>query len=166
MKTLMVRILTAFGVVALCVSGAAAQESLTEAKRADIVQLMQVTGSAQLGLQFGDALVTAFTDSVKRVRPDIPPRMVEIIRDEVNKLLQQQVAVLIEQVVPIYHQQFTHDEIKGLLQFYGTPLGRKVIQAMPMILQQSMAVGQVWGKSLAPTIEDRLRIRFAEEGIK
>jgi len=166
MKTLMVRILTAVGVVALCVSSAAAQEPLTEAKRADILQLMQMTGSGQLGLQFGDAMVTAFTENMKKVRPDIPPRMIEIVRDEVSKLLQQQIGVLIEQVVPIYHQQFTHEEIKGLLQFYGTPVGRKVIQAMPTILQQSMAAGQAWGRSLAPTIEARLRTRFAEEGLK
>ena len=166
MNTLIMRLLITSGVVALCVSGAAAQESLTDAKRADIMQLMQVTGSAQLGLQFGDAMVKALTDNIKSARPDIPSRMVEIVRDEVIKLLQQQVGVLLDQVVPVYAQQFTHQEIKELLQFYGTPLGRKVIQVMPTILQQSMAAGQVWGQSLAPTIEERLRIRFAEEGIK
>src|SRR5215831_6413134 len=114
MKTVMVRILAVLGVVAVCVSGAAAQEPLTEAKRADIMQLMQVTGSAQLGLQFGDALMKAYTDSLKITRPDIPQRAVGIVREEVNKLIQQQVGALMEQIVPIYHQHFTHEEIKGM----------------------------------------------------
>lgn len=162
----MLRVLAALGLVALCVSGATAQEPLTEAKRADILQLMQVTGSAQLAVQFTDAIVKALTDNIKAVRPDIPPRAMDIVREEVTKLLQEQVGVLAEKVVPIYHQQFTHDEIKGMLEFYGTPLGRKMIHAMPTVLQQAMAEGQVWGKSLAPTIDDRLRIRFAAEGIK
>ena len=36
-----------------------------------------------------------------------------------------------EQLVGIYDQHFTPEEIKGLLEFYGSPLGQKVAAEMP-----------------------------------
>src|SRR5712664_4778246 len=36
-----------------------------------------------------------------------------------------------EQLVGIYDKHFTEDEIKGLLQFYGSPLGQKLLRRCP-----------------------------------
>ena len=60
---------------------------------------------------------------------------------------------------------FTHDDIKGLLSFYQTELGKKTIKVLPQIVQHSWKAGQLWGQSLAPLIQERLKKRFKEEGI-
>ena len=39
----------------------------------------------------------------------------------------------------IYDKHFTDDEIKGLLQFYGSPLGQKVAGEMPKINRETQA---------------------------
>jgi len=44
-----------------------------------------------------------------------------------------------EQLVGIYDKHFTEDEIKGLLQFYGSPLGQKVAAEMPKINREAQA---------------------------
>ena len=44
-----------------------------------------------------------------------------------------------EQLVGIYDKHFTDDEIKGLLQFYGSPLGQKVAAEMPKINREIQA---------------------------
>jgi hypothetical protein len=44
-----------------------------------------------------------------------------------------------EQLVAIYDKHFTDDEIKGLLQFYGSPLGQKVATEMPKIGRETQA---------------------------
>jgi len=44
------------------------------------------------------------------------------------------------QLVGIYDKHFTEDEIKGLLQFYGSPLGQKVAAEMPKITRELQAV--------------------------
>jgi hypothetical protein len=44
-----------------------------------------------------------------------------------------------EQLVGIYDKHFTDDEIKGLLQFYGSPLGQKVAGEMPKISKETQA---------------------------
>jgi hypothetical protein len=43
------------------------------------------------------------------------------------------------QLVGIYDKHFTEDEIKGLLQFYGSPLGQKVAAEMPKIGRETQA---------------------------
>lgn len=44
-----------------------------------------------------------------------------------------------EQLVGIYDKHFTDDEIKGLLQFYGSPLGQRVAAEMPKINREIQA---------------------------
>ena len=44
-----------------------------------------------------------------------------------------------QQLVEIYDKHFTEDEIKGLLQFYGSPLGQKVAAEMPKIGRETQA---------------------------
>lgn len=41
-----------------------------------------------------------------------------------------------EQLVAIYDKHYTDDEIKGLLQFYGSPLGQKVASEAPRISRE------------------------------
>ena len=41
-----------------------------------------------------------------------------------------------DQLVALYDQHYTDDEIKGLLQFYGSPLGQKVAAESPKIFRE------------------------------
>jgi hypothetical protein len=69
-------------------------------------------------------------------------------------------------VVPIYAKYFDHREIKELLKFYQTDLGKKTIKVWPLILQESMLLAQDWWKSLAPVIKEKVNERFKKEGIE
>src|SRR5262249_36838734 len=46
------------------------------------------------------------------------------------------VDALTEQLVVIYDKHYTEEEIKGLLQFYGSPLGQKTAAEMPRISKE------------------------------
>jgi len=54
-----------------------------------------------------------------------------------------------EELVGIYDRHFTSDEIKGLLQFYGSPLGQKVATEMPRIARETQAVVRAAGGKAA-----------------
>jgi hypothetical protein len=45
-----------------------------------------------------------------------------------------------QQIVGIYGKHYTDDEIKGLLQFFSSPLGRKFAAESPRIEKEIMAV--------------------------
>jgi len=44
--------------------------------------------------------------------------------------------VVTAQLVQVYDKHFSEDEIKGLLEFYGSPLGQKVASEMPQITRE------------------------------
>ncbi|MFA5059573.1 MAG: DUF2059 domain-containing protein [Candidatus Omnitrophota bacterium] len=46
---------------------------------------------------------------------------------------------IIERLVPVYDKYFTEDELKGLIAFYQSPLGKKLLRTTPMIMQDGMA---------------------------
>ena len=66
---------------------------------------------------------------------------------------------------PIYHNHFTHQELKELIAFYKTPLGQKVLKELPLLTQEGMEAGSRWGTSLGPAIQERLLDRFRKEGL-
>ncbi len=65
-------------------------------------------------------------------------------------------STLIELVIPIYDKYYTHEDIKGLLEFYTTPLGQKLIKVQPALTADSMAVGRQWGRMMGEKIGQRL----------
>jgi hypothetical protein len=55
--------------------------------------------------------------------------------------------------IGIYDKHFTHEEIKELLKFYESPLGKKTIKELPAITQEVLREGEEWGKRIAARIE-------------
>jgi hypothetical protein len=72
---------------------------------------------------------------------------------------------LMEKLVPVYARHFTHAEIRELIAFYGTPIGKKTVSTLPKVVSESMLVGQQWGASLAPEIERRIHEALTRENL-
>jgi hypothetical protein len=53
------------------------------------------------------------------------------------------------QLVSVYDKHFTDDEIKSLLQFYGSPLGQKVAAEMPKISREIQVQSRTAGAKAA-----------------
>jgi uncharacterized protein len=63
----------------------------------------------------------------------------------------------VDLIVPVYDRNLTHDDIKELIRFYETPTGRKFVSVLPKITQESMAVGEKWGRDLAMRVMTKLQ---------
>lgn len=55
--------------------------------------------------------------------------------------------------VGLYTDAFTEQELRQLIQFYGTPLGQKVVEKMPVLMEQSMQLGQKKMMKIMPEIQ-------------
>ena len=143
----------------------ALSEDLTAEKQADIQKLLDMTGAMAIGQQFAEAMIAQMTRALKANRPDLPQKLIDAMRDEVNGVIRDSLPAYTALVHPIYHRYFTHEDIKGMIQFYSTELGQKTIRALPLLMRDGMAAGQQWGQSLQPEIERRVRSRFKAEGV-
>lgn len=69
------------------------------------------------------------------------------------------------QLVGIYDKHFTDDEVKGLLQFYGSPLGRKLAAETPKIQAEVEAANQKVSTRVAADVLRDLPSEYAGIGI-
>lgn len=72
------------------------------------------------------------------------------MRDDINA------GEIIELVIPVYAKYLTHEEIKELIVFYESPVGRKLAVVQPRIFQESFILGQEWGQAIGEKIQQRL----------
>ena len=64
----------------------------------------------------------------------------------------------------IYDQHFTDEEIKGLLEFYGSPLGQKVAAEMPKIARETQQVTRTASGQAALLAWQDLRAAYPSAG--
>jgi hypothetical protein len=71
---------------------------------------------------------------------------------------------LTEQLVAIYDRHYTDDEIKTLLQFYGSPLGQRVAAENPKIAREIQAASRTTGAKAAKNALQALKAENPEIG--
>lgn len=53
-----------------------------------------------------------------------------------------------DKMAKIYMETYTKDEVKAMIAFYETPVGKKMTEKAAEIFQKGQFAGQDWGKSL------------------
>jgi hypothetical protein len=120
-----------------------------EARAAAARRLIEATGAGQLGIQAMDTMMS----SMKKAHPTVPEAFWTEFRAEIRA------EDLVDLVVPIYVKYLTLDDMQQLATFYESPLGKKLRQVQPAIVQDSMSAGQQWGRDLALRVIQRLKDR-------
>ena len=69
-----------------------------------------------------------------------------------------------DQLVGIYDKHFTEDEIKDLLEFYGSPLGQKVAAEMPKITREVQLATRTAGNQAARLAWQQFRTEYPNAG--
>ncbi len=150
----------------LALSTPALAAEVSPAKAQQIQQLMKLTGAQNLGQQFGKIMTQQIYQVLRSAKPETPERAFLIIEEETNAMMDQESPALLASLVPIYDQHFSEAELKKLVAFYQTDLGKKTIAVMPMVMKESVAAGQAWGQAMSPKLMARLVERFKKEKIE
>jgi hypothetical protein len=129
-------------------TAASAQIKIDPAKEADIRRLLDLTKFALLATQ----IMEGMEGSIKPLMmSSFPPgeyreRLIDLFFAKFHSKISAD--QLLGLAVPIYEQYYTHDEIKGLIQFYETPLGQKLTSVQAQISGELQAAGRKWGEGL------------------
>ncbi len=122
-------------------------QTTSSSKSEKIHQLLELTGSGKLGVQVAKNMISTFRSSYSNVEQEF--------WDEFEKEIKAE--DLVNLIIPIYDKHFTEEEIDQLIDFYNTPIGKKSIEVLPMITQESLIAGQKWGQQLGEKVVQRLR---------
>lgn len=132
--------------------GAGVDTPSEEEARANVRKLLFLMGSDKLAMQVMEQMIGQF----KTLLPDIPASFWGEFMKEVDP------KELIEIQVPVYLKNLSPADVQELIRFYESPVGQRYSAVMPVITQESMAVGQKWGALMG----ERIMKRLQEKGYK
>jgi hypothetical protein len=128
-------------------------------KAADIRHLLDLIHAAALATQMMAGAETSVRPlMVSSFRPGAyRDQLIALFFAKLHSKLKGEVAVNL--LVPIYDKHWTDEDVKGLILFYETPLGQKMITVLPQVMAESQEAGRKWGESLG---HDSIMEVFAE----
>jgi hypothetical protein len=131
-------------------------------KDARIRELMDVTGAKNMGQQLIEAGMEQFRSSVLDSQPD-NPRAKQFVDAFVVRFQKHFDAdSLNERVIPIYDKYLTAEDLQGLLDYYRSPLGQRMLKVLPEVTRESQEAGFALGKKAAQETMDELKTDFPE----
>ncbi len=122
---------------------------LVEASEAEKVahELLEVSGVSKMGVQITAQLIK----HQRKNMPDIPEQFWTDVAGTLKS------DGLDKKMVAVYLKHFNIEEMKTIVAFYKTTVGKKYLQKLPEITQESMAVGRVWNRELGAQIAEKLK---------
>lgn len=111
----------------------------------DLEKFLSINGSTETYNIVYEQILT----QLKMSKPGVPDSVwsnlkTEVFDNEVNELT--------KKMVPLYKKHFTHEDVKELINFYESPIGKKLVTKTPLLTQESMQFSQQWGMNLIGNI--------------
>ena len=79
-----------------------------------------------------------------------------------EEFLKTSVNDLVEMLAPVYVKYLNQDELQQLIEFYDSPVGKKLAKSTPLITQESMQIGQEWGKKIGEDLVEKMKKKDIE----
>jgi len=118
------------------------------AKEADIRRLLDIGGTRAIAMQTLDEMTTSIKPLLTNSLPpgEYRQKLIDLFFTKFKAKADAQ--HIVDLAVPIYDKHFSREEINGLIQFYQTPLGKKTLTELPLLLTELRDAGQKWGQAL------------------
>ncbi|WP_348823843.1 DUF2059 domain-containing protein [Flavobacterium aestuarii] len=101
--------------------------------KADVLKLISISGA--------DA-------QIKSVKPQILSMIPESKKETFSKEFDATIPSLLDKMANVYMEIYTPDDIKAMIVFYETPVGKKMNEKAGELSQKSMQAAQEWSQQL------------------
>ena len=131
-----------------------APQKVDPAKEKAIRHLMEVTGTSKLGDNMTEAVSFQVKNAMSRRLP--ADRLDKFMADFNQKLSAKgPSSEVVDAQIPIYAQHFSMEDLQSMIQFYESPVGQRMVKALPAVLQESQRTGaQIERTAALQTLKD------------
>lgn len=134
--------------------GAGRARQPSAAQRAEEVKrLIEATGVVERELQSMEPLLARMREQ----SPQIPEKVWKEVQTEFRNSFTRE--TIVEMYTPVYQRHFSPDEIRRLLAFYNSPLGKKLVAEMPLMETEIFIDGIRRGMNIGEKIRQLLKAR-------
>jgi len=130
--------------LAFALSGVAQQSAAdAAASKEDVQRYLDVMHSREMMTKMMDAMSKPmhqmmheqYLKDKDKLPPDFEERMNKVMDDYMKNL---PIEEMLQAMIPAYQKHFTKGDLDGLVAFYSSPTGQKVIQELPAITAEAM----------------------------
>ncbi|GAB4575472.1 MAG: hypothetical protein Tsb008_16250 [Rhodothalassiaceae bacterium] len=144
---------------------ASAQTDEDAEKEAAVAALVNATEAGAMA----DELVGLFIEDILPELLEANPGKEEALRamldSGVRAAMEEMKPDVIALTTSVWSRHFTLEEIRGLTDFYRTPLGRKLLEKQPIIARESMEGGMFISQRAARLAMQRVKAAMTEAGL-
>lgn len=138
----------------------------SQTKEEDIITLMELTSTSVVVENITDMLVAQTVSMEKKKNPNLPLKAENIISETVRNILSEHVDELFDSTAPLYSKYYTHQEIKDLIVFFNTPIGKKYSTNSSLMMRENAQVTQNWVNKYAPITKHAIKAELKKHGFK
>ena len=74
-----------------------------------------------------------------------------------NEFLKTSIDDIVTMLSPVYQKYLTQNDLEKIINFYQTPVGKKYAENTPLLMRESMQVGQQWGMKIGQDFQKKLK---------
>jgi uncharacterized protein len=86
------------------------------------------------------------------------------IADKMRKELEPRFSELADEISKLYATHFTEQELKDIVAFYKSPVGKKMLVQQPIVIDASMSFAQTWSIKLSEEVTAKMREELKKKG--
>jgi hypothetical protein len=120
--------------------------------KATLKKMLEVAGTQE---SFKMAIKQMF-GMLKSQKTDVPDSIWVSFEKEFSNTSMDE---LVDMLAPVYQNHMTEADLKKIIEFYQTPVGKKYAEKTPLIMQESMQVGQQWGMKMGQAFQEKLKAK-------
>jgi len=144
-------------VMVFVISTSAPAFATPEQKRAEIQEILKLTGSFAIVDQIMRVTSDQMFEAMGKQSGQTPPAGLKVaIQDAGSKVLRRHFGTFLASLVAVYDKAYTDEEISAILAFYKSPAGIKSLKLMPQMLQASQILAQRWVTSFQSELQSEI----------
>ena len=129
-----------------CTGFAQDQKQVDPQKEALIKEILETTGSLNLGRQ----MMARMVEVEKVGKTEEQKRKIDFFAARMDP------AEMVDVIVGIYDRHFSSEELRDILRFYKSETGTRMLKKMPLLLQESMDAGAEWARRKGLELQEEL----------
>ena len=141
-------ILILFALFSLSTSQAQSESSYTQT----LTEMFEVSGTENVY----QTVIAQFFGMFKQQYSAVDSTVWEELEAE---FMQTSMNEIVEMLTPVYKKHLTEEDMQTVIEFYRTDTGKKFVEKTPLITQESMQIGQEWGRKIGEEFVKKMEER-------
>ena len=129
-------------------------------------QVVDATHASSFADRMLDQMKTGLTNSLNAVNPGRGPDVAAVVNDTFVPAFRAKLPQLTDAIIHVYAENFNVEELKEILAFYQSDIGKKLVERTPKMVQEQAQISQLIIGGEMPEINAAVAGALDKHGLK